>query len=64
LRCGIACGNANVSKVLCAVCAAIALAALIATWSQNVAYFDNPGGFLLDFLNDSRVTPASRSPSA
>ena len=40
---------------------AIALVALIATWSQNVAYFDNPGGFLLDFLNDSRVTPASRS---
>jgi hypothetical protein len=49
------------SKVLCAVYAAIALVALIATWSQNVAYFDNPGGFLLDFLNDSRVTPASRS---
>ena len=49
------------SKVLCAVYAAIALIALIATWSQNVAYFDNPGGFLLDFLNDSRVTPASRS---
>ena len=61
LRCGIACGNANVSEVLCAVYAAIALVALIATWSQNVAYFDNPGGFLLDFLNDSRVTPASRS---
>jgi hypothetical protein len=49
------------SKVLCAVYAAIALVALIATWSQNVAYFGNPGGFLLDFLNDSRVTPASRS---
>ena len=49
------------SKVLCAVYGVIALAALIATWSQNAAYFDNPGGFLLDFLNDSRVTPASRS---
>ena len=49
------------SKVRCAVYAAIALVALIATWSQNVAYFGNPGGFLLDFLNDSRVTPASRS---
>jgi hypothetical protein len=49
------------SKVLCAVYAAIALVALIATWSQNVAYFDNPGGFPLDFLNDSRITPASRS---
>jgi len=49
------------SKVVCAVYAAIAIAALIATWSQNAAYFDNPAGFLLDFLNDSRVTPASRS---
>ena len=49
------------SKVLCAVYGVIAIAALIATWSQNAAYFDNPGGFLLDFLNDSKVTPASRS---
>lgn len=49
------------SKVLCAVYGAIAIVALIATWSQNVAYFDNPGRFLLDFLNDSKVTPAARS---
>jgi Terpene cyclase DEP1 len=49
------------SKVLCAVYGAIAIAALIATWSQNAAYFDNPGGFLFDFFNDSKVTPASRS---
>jgi Protein of unknown function DUF2834 len=49
------------SKVLCAVYGAIAITALIATWSQNIAYFDNPGGFLLEFLNDSKVTPASRS---
>ena len=49
------------SKALCAVYAVISLAALIATWSQNAAYFDNPGRFLVDFLNDSRVTPASRS---
>jgi inner membrane protein involved in colicin E2 resistance len=47
--------------VLCAVYGAIAFVALIATWSQNAAYFDNPRGFLLDFLNDSKVTPASRS---
>src|SRR4029077_12380975 len=39
----------------------ISIAALIATWSQNAAYFDNPGRFLLDFLNDSKVTAASRS---
>jgi hypothetical protein len=43
------------------VYATIAIAALIATWSQNVAYFDNPAGFLVDFLDDSKVTPASRS---
>jgi Terpene cyclase DEP1 len=49
------------SKVLCGVYGAISIAALIATWSQNIAYFDDPGGFLLDFLNDSKVTPASRS---
>ena len=49
------------SKVLCAVYGVIAIVALIATWSQNAAYFDNPGGFLLDFFNDSKVTPASRS---
>jgi hypothetical protein len=49
------------SKALCAVYAVISIAALLATWSQNAAYFDNPAGFLLDFLNDSRVTPASRS---
>jgi hypothetical protein len=33
----------------------------VATWSQNVAYFDKPARFLLNFLNDSKVTPASRS---
>jgi hypothetical protein len=49
------------SKLLCAVYAVISVAALIATWSQNAAYFDNPGGFLVEFLNDSKVTPASRS---
>jgi hypothetical protein len=48
------------SKALCAVYAVVSIAALIATWSQNAAYFDNPGRFLVDFLNDSRVTPASR----
>ena len=29
-------------KVLCVVYGAIAVAALIATWSQNLAYFDKP----------------------
>lgn len=49
------------SKALCAVYGVISIAALIATWSQNAAYFDNPSGFLLNFLNDSKVTAASRS---
>jgi len=49
------------SKVLCAVYAVIAIAALVATWSQNAAYFDRPASFLAAFLNDSRVTAASRS---
>ena len=48
-------------KVLCVVYGAIAVAALIATWSQNLAYFDKPARFLLDFMNDSKVTAASRS---
>jgi Terpene cyclase DEP1 len=48
-------------KVLCVVYGAIAVAALFATWSQNLAYFDKPARFLLDFLNDSKVTAASRS---
>lgn len=48
-------------KVLCVIYGAIAVAALIATWSQNLAYFDRPARFLLDFMNDSKITPASRS---
>jgi hypothetical protein len=52
------------SKVLCAGYGAISIAALIATWSQNVAYFDDPGRFVLDFFNDSRVIPAARSLTA
>src|SRR3712207_5449617 len=49
------------SNVLCAIYGVIAVAALVATWTQHVAYLDNPGGFLVEFFNDLRVTPASRS---
>jgi hypothetical protein len=49
------------SKVLCAVYGVIAVGALIATWSQNAAYFNDPGHFLGHFLNDSRANPGSRS---
>jgi Terpene cyclase DEP1 len=48
-------------KVLCVLYGAIAVTALIATWSQNLTYFDKPARFLLDFMNDSKVTPSSRS---
>jgi len=41
--------------------AVIAIAALVATWSQNVAYLDHPARFLSAFLNDTKTTPASRS---
>lgn len=49
-------------KLLCAVYAIIALAALVATWSQNVAYLDSgAAGFLTAFVDGTRATPASRS---
>jgi len=50
--------------ILCSVYAAIALAALIATWSQNLAYFNSPADFIPVlglFLEDTRVNPAARS---
>jgi Terpene cyclase DEP1 len=50
------------SKVLCVVYGGIALAAPVATWTQNTAYFHaGMGRFLADFLADVAVTPASRS---
>lgn len=51
-------------KILCGVYGAIALAALVATWSQNVAYAGNRAGFLVNFLKDTKVTAASRSITA
>jgi hypothetical protein len=53
--------------VLCTVYGLIALAALIATWSQNLAYFGNPADFvsaLGAFLVDLKVNPAARSIAA
>jgi Terpene cyclase DEP1 len=49
--------------VLCVVYGGIALIGLIATWSQNFAYFDHFAQFPVDFMNDSKATPASRSQS-
>lgn len=48
-------------KLLCAAYIAIAIAALIGTGSQNLAYFNNVGGFLKNFVLDTKVTAASRS---
>lgn len=52
------------SRVLCGCYAVIALVALIATWSQNVAYLGRPAHFLTDFVADVSATPGGRSFSA
>jgi hypothetical protein len=48
------------TKLLCAGYAIIAVVALVATWSQNIAYLDAPTG-LLGFWSDTKVNPATRS---
>jgi len=55
------------SKILCTVYAVIALAALIATWSQNLAYVHSLADlttFIGSFVTDTKVNPASRSITA
>jgi len=48
-------------RILCGVYATIAAVALLATWSQNVAYLHSPAGFLNSFLQDLKANAASRS---
>ncbi len=48
-------------RALCGVYGAIAVVALIATWSQNLAYLDNPSSFLGSFLRDASASPGARS---
>lgn len=49
-------------KLLCVVYGAISIAALIATWSQNLSYpASNPAALLINFARDTKVTAASRS---
>ena len=48
------------SKVLCAVYACVAVSALIATWSQNIAYLGSDN-FLLAFADDTKANAAARS---
>ncbi len=47
-------------KLLCTVYAAIALVALIATWSQNILFFRDGGSFL-GFWEATKANAASRS---
>lgn len=47
-------------KILCVVYAAIALVALIATWSQNILFFRGGGSFM-GFWEATKANPASRS---
>lgn len=51
-------------KVLCAGYAAIAAIALIATWSQNLAYQNSAADLFTTFWRETKVTPASRSITA
>ena len=49
--------------MLCGFYAVIAVAALIATWVQNAAYFPKGAGFLKDFALDLKANPPpGRSP--
>jgi hypothetical protein len=53
-------------RMLCIVYALIAAAALVATWSQNLAYFgdgESPAGLgaFASFILDTKANPASRS---
>jgi len=47
-------------KVLCAVYGAIAVVALIATWSNGGPYVHSVTDFLVNFWRDTKVTSASR----
>ena len=47
-------------KLLCAAYAVIALVALVATWSQNLLFF-NGGGSFFGFFEALKVNPSSRS---
>ncbi|MEZ0353345.1 DUF2834 domain-containing protein [Mycobacterium sp. pR1184] len=51
-------------KVLCAVYALIALLALVATWSQTVAYTHSGAAFFGTFWQDTKVNGASRNITA
>jgi hypothetical protein len=49
------------SRLRCIFYAAVAVIALIATWSQNLAYLGSGRSFFPDFLTDLTVNAATRS---
>jgi hypothetical protein len=51
-------------KLLCAVYAAIAIAALVAVWSQLGPYLHSVSAFFVTFWSDAKVTASSRSITA
>jgi len=49
-------------KGLCAIYALLAVGALVATWSQNLAFFaQSPDGGVATFLRDAWANPAAAS---
>ena len=50
-------------KLLCGIYAAIALVALVATWSQNIVHVSGGGSFL-GFFEALKVNPSSRGITA
>ena len=51
-------------KVLCGFYALTAVVALVATWSQTVAYLHSPADFFVNFWRDAKVTASSRNVAA
>jgi hypothetical protein len=49
------------SRMLCVFYALVALGALVATWSQNIAHFQAGRSFPLQYLEDLTVNAAARS---
>jgi hypothetical protein len=49
------------TQMLCVFYALVALGALVATWSQNIAHFMDGRSFPLQYMEDLTVTAAARS---
>lgn len=52
----------NSSKLLCAVYALLSVGALVATWSENLAFFaQSPDAGVVGFINAAYANPAAAS---